>query len=85
MSGQRYRVGRKLGRTVYDGDTVIGMMDTSELAALVVSGLNRGADTSAPREKSDGFPETCLDSDGNVCDLDRCALTVAHYATGGPR
>lgn len=36
----RYRVGRTLGRTIYDGDTLIGMMDTPELGAMVVEALN---------------------------------------------
>lgn len=40
-----YRVGRKLGRTVYrttpDGDDeLIGVMDTPELGAMVVEALN---------------------------------------------
>lgn len=37
---QRYRVGRHLGRTIYDEDTLIGIMDTPELGALVVEALN---------------------------------------------
>lgn len=44
----RYRAGRKVGRTVYaqaydeptDADVLIGLMDTPELAALVVQALN---------------------------------------------
>lgn len=43
--GQPYRVGRKVGRTVYaataDGDELIGVMDTPELGAQVVAALNR--------------------------------------------
>ena len=35
-----WRVGRKVGRTVYDGDTLIGVMDTPELAAKVVACVN---------------------------------------------
>lgn len=37
----RFRVGRTLGRTVYDGDTLIGLMDTPDLATMVVRALNR--------------------------------------------
>lgn len=45
----RLRTGRKLGRTIYiqlgaapaDEDPCIGMVDTSELAAVVVSSFNR--------------------------------------------
>lgn len=44
-----WRVGRKLGRTIYaqlnsepsDGDLLIGVMDTRELAIIVVQAHNR--------------------------------------------
>jgi len=43
------RVGRKVGRTIYqqhgaepsDGDPLVGVMDTPELATLVVEAVNR--------------------------------------------
>lgn len=35
-----WRVGRKVGRTIYDGDTLIGVMDTPELAEKVVRAVN---------------------------------------------
>lgn len=35
----RFRVGRSLLRTLYDGDEVFGMVDTPEQAAMVVSAL----------------------------------------------
>lgn len=34
------RTGRKVGRTIYEGDVLIGVMDTSELAAEVVAAVN---------------------------------------------
>lgn len=45
---QKWRVGRKVGRTIYvqlgeepsDRDPLIGMMDTPEIAALAVRGVN---------------------------------------------
>lgn len=37
------RVGRKVGRTIYDGDKLIGVMDTTELARLVVDAVNGSA------------------------------------------
>lgn len=48
MSQTRWRVGRKLGRTIYeavgsepsDADVLIGMMDTVELAESVVRAFN---------------------------------------------
>ena len=45
----RYRVGRTLGRTIYDDDTLIGMMDTPELGALLVDALNRFDPAAEPR------------------------------------
>ncbi len=35
-----WRVGRKLGRTLYLNDEVVGMVDTSELAARIVDAMN---------------------------------------------
>lgn len=45
---ERWRVGRKVGRTIYrqrgqepsDGDQLLGLMDTPELAEFVVSTVN---------------------------------------------
>lgn len=37
----RYRVGRKLGRTIYDGDRLIGMMDDVADAYWIVELMNR--------------------------------------------
>jgi hypothetical protein len=45
-----WRVGRKVGRTIYnDDDILIGVMDTPELAQLVVDALNLFADLSNVR------------------------------------
>ena len=35
-----WRVGRKLGRTLYVHDQVVGMVDTPELAAAIVDAMN---------------------------------------------
>jgi hypothetical protein len=35
-----WRVGRKVGRTLYEDDTLVGMMDSSYLATLVVEAVN---------------------------------------------
>jgi hypothetical protein len=48
---ETWRVGRKVGRTIYrqigsdgaDGDTLIGLMDSRELAATVVAAVNNHA------------------------------------------
>ena len=45
---QRWRVGRKLGRTLYKDDRCVGMVDTPELAAEIVAAMNEAADAPAP-------------------------------------
>lgn len=40
-TAQTWRVGRKVGRTIYEGDLLIGTMDTPELAREVVDAVNR--------------------------------------------
>jgi hypothetical protein len=37
---ERWRVGRSVGRTIYIGDELIGLMDTPELAQQVVEAVN---------------------------------------------
>lgn len=44
-----YRVGRKLGRTIYFHDDLIGLMDTEEWAREVVRCLNQAALVSGGR------------------------------------
>jgi hypothetical protein len=41
MSDARWRVGAKLGRTLYRDDRCVGMVDTPELAAEIVTAMNR--------------------------------------------
>jgi hypothetical protein len=36
----RWRVGRKLGRTLYLNDQCVGMVDTPEMAADIVAAMN---------------------------------------------
>jgi len=36
----RWRVGRKLGRTLYRDDVFVGMVDTPEIAAEIVQAMN---------------------------------------------
>lgn len=51
-----WRVGRKVGRTVYDAhDRLIGVMDTPVLARLVVTGAN-ALDASGPTEVPEARP-----------------------------
>ncbi len=38
-----WRVGRKLGRTLYIGDDLVGMMDSPQLADFVVTAVNEAA------------------------------------------
>ncbi len=40
-AGERFRVGRTLGRTLYCDDVCIGMVATREIATMIVEKLNR--------------------------------------------
>lgn len=40
MSGPLWRVGTKLGRTLYIGDELVGMMDEAGMAAKIVEAMN---------------------------------------------
>ena len=69
----RWRVGRKLGRTLYVDEVFVGMVDTPELAAKMVHALNeeRPVDERAQIVKylraiaadAEGLPEAPLLSD----------------------
>lgn len=48
----QYRVGTKLGRTVYRDEHLIGMFDTAADAALAVQALN--GDAAAIAQRADG-------------------------------
>lgn len=41
MGEPRWRVGTKLGRTLYRDNVCVGMVDTPELAAEIVAAMNR--------------------------------------------
>lgn len=43
----KWRVGRKLGRTLYIGDRFIGSVDTRELASQIVEAVNAGGVSTA--------------------------------------
>lgn len=45
-----WRVGRKLGRTLYKDDVVVGMVDTPELASEIVGVMN-GPDDEEARKR----------------------------------
>ena len=46
----RWRVGRKLGRTLYRDDVCVGMVDSTELAATIVKAMNAKATARARME-----------------------------------
>jgi hypothetical protein len=56
MGELRWRVGRKLGRTLYLDDNVIGMVDTPALANWIVNTMNNKP------------PEV----EGEVCSCEEC-------------
>lgn len=43
MTAETWRVGRKLRRTLYVDDQVVGMVDTPDLAARIVAAMNQGS------------------------------------------
>ena len=66
MSEPRWRVGRKLGRTLYLDGECVGMMDTPALAKRIVDTMNRAepveleVETWGPFDQSEvtgGFPK----------------------------
>ena len=59
----RWRVGRTLGRTLYIGEQLVGMVDTPELAERIVEAMNAG-DGATCEGCGSLDPEICLDSHG---------------------
>jgi hypothetical protein len=47
-----WRVGRKLGRTLYRDDVCIGMVDTPELAAEIVAAMNGASSLRARKDEA---------------------------------
>lgn len=68
----RYRVGRRLGRTLYRDDSLIGIMDRAEDAALVVARLNDDTLTTDDRETLQTL------RDGIAAIRNGCAITLSH-------
>ena len=76
----RWRTGRKVGRTIYtqagdepsDGDHLIGVMDTPELAQRVVTAVNN-----PPRQGRCGGELPWL-SEGPCCTLDAGHASAWH-------
>ncbi len=50
---ETWRVGRKLGRTLYINDVVVGMVDTPEQAARIVEAMNRASADVRVRDVAD--------------------------------
>ncbi len=55
----QYRVGTKVGRTIYRGDELIGVMDTRELASEFVMAANSASE----------LLEACKLKDAEIADL----------------
>lgn len=49
----RWRVGTKLGRTLYRDDVCVGMVDTPEIAATIVVAMNREDERAQAAEPAD--------------------------------
>lgn len=76
MIEPRWRVGRKLGRTIYRDWVCVGMVDTPELAAEIVAAMNgaapndrEGIAAALSREANRIYNTQDLDYPSNVLDV----------------
>lgn len=76
MAEPRWRVGTKLGRTLYRDDQCVGMVDTRELAAEIVAAMNgcapndrEGICRALSREANRIFQTQAKDYPSNVLDI----------------
>jgi len=82
---EQYRVGRKLGRTLYRGEDLIGMMDSAEDAALVARLLNahHSGPYGASAAQADWWCRTHRraygECAGNTTDDSLCAASPAQH------
>jgi len=77
----RWRVGRKLGRTLYNGETLCGLLDSADVAQRIADALNRAetpAVSGAPAkaEGEEKLCECCRRKVGSVKE----AVDAAHRA-----
>jgi hypothetical protein len=82
MSEPRWRVGQKLGRTLYKNNHCVGMVDSPELAAEIVACMNGAAPNdregivrALQREANRIFQKQAQDFPSNV--LDRVSLNLS--------
>lgn len=67
-----WRVGTKLGRTLYRDEVLVGMVDTPELAAEIVARMNRTEAEQAVLDAMGDVPEQALRrhvAEATTCDL----------------
>lgn len=76
MSEPRYRAD---GHHIYDGGTLIGLLDTPELAAAVADALNARLWVLSRPGRNLDLPQTCQDADGNEVEPADCAVNGPHY------
>lgn len=69
----RWRVGKKLGRTLYRAGKLVGLVDTEEIAADVVAAMN--GDQSAEIARLRAELRGCVQSFENIID----SLRDKHY------
>jgi hypothetical protein len=75
-----WRVGRKVGRTIYRNDVLAGMMDSPELAAMVVEALNRdgGGLCHIAQKALDREQAATHDSHGQGHEIERLIAELEH-------
>lgn len=73
-----WRTGRKVGRTIYRDDVLVGVMDTPELATSVVESINVIAERDRYRATLEKLQDVCVLH--GACDTEHCAGRVAREA-----
>lgn len=78
---EQWRVGQKLGRTLYKDEILVGMMDTVVLAEQVVAVMNTSDSRIRETLDNDWFLRTLVERLETKMGLER-PFTAAHIAKG---
>lgn len=76
-AGPRWRVGRKLGRTLYRDEVFVGSVDTPSIAHKIVETMNAAAQTGAHKPWGD-VPHVCI-----WCGEDEAEALYRRHVCGG--
>jgi hypothetical protein len=76
-TSERWRVGRKVGRTIYIGDRLVGLMDNENLARQVVEAVN-----GTPRIENGDLRVEPYFAIGQLVNEGPRGVTITHVPTG---